>query len=119
MKKPLEIIAYQVKIGSARELVALELDGKCPARDFLTELETSNSKGFQILDGARQLYEFRTRSGIRLYCFLAGQALVFLTNGGKKNTKKEQNRDIQSAKRFFDRFEQLINQGAVLTIIEP
>lgn len=51
MKKPLEIIAYQVKIGSARELVALELDGKCPARDFLTELETSNSKGFQILDG--------------------------------------------------------------------
>ena len=141
MKKALEIIAYQVKSGSARDLVALELDGKCPARDFLTELEASNSKGFQILDGqirflsdvtnvvprgtfklldgSRQLYEFRTRSGIRLYCFLAGETLVLLTNGGKKNTKKEQNRDIQSAKRSFDRFESLIKQGAELTIIEP
>lgn len=141
MKKQLEIIAYQVKVGASRELVALELDGKCPARDFLLDLENHNAKGFQILDGqirflsdvdqvvpresfkildsSRKIYEFRTRSGIRLYCFLSGETLVFLTNGGKKNTKKEQNHDIKKAQNAYDRFSSLIQQGAALTIIEP
>ncbi|MCP5531970.1 MAG: type II toxin-antitoxin system RelE/ParE family toxin [Akkermansiaceae bacterium] len=141
MKKPLEIVAYQVKAGAARETVALQLDGECPARDFLLELAANNAKGFQILDGqiqflcdapriqpretfklldaSRQLFEFRLRSGIRLYCFLAGEALVLLTNGGKKNTKKEQNADIQRARDTYERFSELIRQGAELTIIDP
>jgi hypothetical protein len=141
VKKSLEIIAYQIKSGDARELVALELEGKCPARDFLLDLEASNAKGFQILQGqirflsdvpniaprdtfklldvSRQLYEFRTRSGIRLYCFLSGETLVLLTNGGKKNTRKEQNRDISQAKDACDSFNALLRKGAELHIIEP
>lgn len=141
MKKPLEIIAYRVKAGVAREVVALELDGECPARDYLLDLANNNAKGFQILDGqirflcdvpkvgpretfklldaSRQLYEFRLRSGIRLYCVVVGTELVLLTNGGKKNTKKEQNTDIQRARDAFDRFARLIEQGAELTIIDP
>lgn len=140
MKKPLEIIAYRVKAGVVREAVALELDGDCPAKDYLLELADNNAKGFQILDGqiqflcdvpqvgprktfklldaSRQLYEFRLRSGIRLYCVVVGSELVLLTNGGKKNTKKEQNSDIQRARSAFDRFAQLIGQGAELTIID-
>lgn len=140
MKKDLEIIAYEVQTGVARELVALELDGKCPAQDFLLDLESNNAKGFQILkgqirfladvpnvvprdtfkllDASRHLYEFRTRSGIRLYCFLAGDTIVLLTNGGKKNTKKEQNKDIRKAKQACDHFSKLIAKGAELTIIE-
>lgn len=136
----MELIAYRVKAGVAREAVALELDGHCPARDFLLELAESNAKGFQILDGqiqflcnvpqvspretfklldtSRQLYEFRLRSGIRLYCAVVEREIVLLTNGGKKNTKKEQNSDIQRARDAFDRFAQLIREGAVLTIID-
>jgi len=140
VKKDLDIVAYEVHSGIKRELVALELDGKCPAQEFLLNLETTNAKGFQILkgqirfladvqnivprdtfkllDAARQLYEFRTRSGIRLYCFLVGHTIVLLTNGGKKNTRREQNKDIQKAKQACDHFFGLINKGAELTIIE-
>ena len=138
MKKKLEITAYQVKLGAERQLITVELDGSCPALEFLKNLKQDNAKGFQILDGqmrfladvaeiiprkqfklldtTRQLYEFRQRSGIRLYCHLAGDTLVILTNGGKKNTKKEQNRDIQIAQQHFDKFKKLIDQGAVIDI---
>lgn len=138
MKKKLEILAYQVKLGSARQLIAPVLDGACPAQDFLTDLAKNNAKGFQILDGQmrfladvpdivprdrfklldtkRQLYEFKVRSGLRLYCHLADDTIVVLTNGGKKNTKKEQSRDIAAAKTLCDRFHEIIQQGAEINI---
>lgn len=92
MKNKLEITAYHIKSGVEREIVALELDKKCPAQDFLLDLKANNPKGFQILstqlrvicesrvirnrdrfkllDASRQLYEVKTRSGLRLYCFV-------------------------------------------------
>ena len=134
------IPAYQVKNGAERQIIALALDNRSPAKDFLIELYKSNPKGFQILDGQmrflcdvpeiknrqtfkildanRKLYEFHPRTGLRLYCFLADNSLVILTNGGKKNTKKEQSRDIARAKTIQDRFLELIEQGAALNIIE-
>ena len=138
MKKKLEIVAYQVKCGSARQLIAPELDGSCPALDFLRELKRDNAKGFQILDGqmrfladapkiipreqfkrldsATQLYEFRLRSGIRLYCCLFGDALVILTNGGKKNTPKEQNKDIKRAKQLSQDLREKLTKKAVIKL---
>ena len=130
-----------MKAGEVREVIALEIDGLCPARDFLIDLASHNPKGWQILssqirlsadvprlqtrdtfkllDLSRQLYEFRTRSGLRLYCFLDGDQLILLTNGGKKNTIKEQNRDIGKARACCDEFRSRVASGAVLTIIEP
>jgi hypothetical protein len=42
-----------------------------------------------------------------------------LTNGGKKNTVREQNRDIEKARTICDEFISRVASGAVLTIIEP
>lgn len=141
MKNPLELVGYLVKAGEVREVIALEIDGQCPSRDYLIDLASHNPKGWQILssqirlsadvpklqnrgtfkllDPSRQLYEFRTRSGLRLYCFLNDDQLILLTNGGKKNTIKEQDRDIGKARTFCDEFRSRVATGAVLTIIEP
>jgi hypothetical protein len=44
---------------------------------------------------------------------------VILTNGGKKNTPREQNRDIEKARRLHDEFLTLKSQGAKPIIIDP
>ena len=120
MKKGLEIRAYQVECGPKRDLVALELDGRSPAVEFLRKLKKSNAKGFQILEGhmralgavdevtprhtfkqldaSRQLYEFKVRSGIRLYCCLLGGALVILTNGGTRIHRKSRIKILEKPK---------------------
>ncbi len=76
-------------LGSLREVVPLGLHDELPGLEYLRELRRSNPKGYQILAGqiillcntpeirakttfklldfTRQLYEFRTRSGLRLY----------------------------------------------------
>jgi|GEM_PF-4864754 len=87
VKPPLEICAYLVHRGEVREVVALALHDERPGLEYLRELRRSNPKGYQILagqithlcnapairskptfkllDAIRQLYEFRTRSGLR------------------------------------------------------
>lgn len=141
MKNPIEIPLYSIHVGRVREVVALGLHGECPGLDFLRDLQRANPKGHQILSGqieflcgipwlrnretfklldpTRQIYEFRIRSGLRLYCFLDGDALVILTNGGKKNTPKEQTRDIARATRLHDEFRRLTAEGAKPVIIDP
>lgn len=124
MNKPIEIILKTLHVGSCRRVAALELEGKCPAKDFIEELAQSNAPGhnsfiarvdtisehdkyrnprtFKYLgDG---LYEFKfNKTSMRLYAFydeIEGlePQLIIATNGGKKNAKKEQNRDIERAK---------------------
>jgi hypothetical protein len=141
VKSPLEILLFSIHRGAAREVVALGLHDERPGLDYLGELRRSNPKGhqiligqirllcdvpdlrtkatFKLLDPTRQLYEFKTRSGLRLYCFADGDALVILTNGGKKNTPREQNRDIEKARRLHDEFLTLKSQGAKPIIIDP
>lgn len=141
MNKALEITLYSIHVGSVREVVALGLDGEVSGLNFLRDLRRTNPKGhqilsgqikflcetpwlrpretFKLLDAERQLYEFRLRSGLRLYCFLDGNALVILTNGGKKNTPKQQTRDIDRATRLHDEFRRLTAEGAKPVIIEP
>lgn len=141
VKFPIEIPLYLIHAGTVREVVALGLHGDRPALDFFLELKRTNPKGHQILSGQieflcnaprlypretfklldpeRKIYEFRTRFGLRLYCFLDGDALVILTNGGKKNTAKEQSRDISRAVCLHDIFHQLKSEGAKPVIILP
>lgn len=140
MKNSLEIPVYVIKKGSHRTVAALGLDGINLAQDFFDALKADNPKGFQILlgqitlvaespniprnssvfkplDQSRQLYEFKTRFGLRLYCFVDGGAVVILTNGGGKGSR--QSRDIARAMELQDKFLAMKAQGAKVKLIDP
>jgi hypothetical protein len=129
VKNPLEVILTTIHVGSARRVVTLGLDGKDLAADFLTKLARSNRPGFQMLQARVKavaehekfenqltfrhvgdgLYEFK-RPGLRLYAFydqLPGlkPQLIIATNGGTKNTKKDQDSDIARAQAQKRRYE--------------
>ncbi len=119
MKTGIEIVLNTIHVGSARRVVTLEMDGKDPAAEFLTDLAKHDARGFDFIrsrvravaehdrfeneltfrsvgDG---IYEFK-RPGLRLYAFydnLHGlqPQLIIATNGGKKN--KGQQGDIKRA----------------------
>lgn len=68
--------------------------------------EYYNTRKFKRV--AEGIYEIKV-PGIRLYCFkeqLEGMPakLIVATNGGSKNTKREQNGDIKRASAIRDRF---------------
>ncbi len=56
------------------------------------------------------IFEIKTKGGIRLYSFFTEidgidkPQLVLATNGGTKNTAKEQTRDIKEAEKIRERF---------------
>lgn len=102
-------------------MVTLGLHGDDPAYDFLLKLLTDDVNRFESLKTRIQtvsnhdhyenritfrhvgqgVYEFK-RNGIRLYAFydeIDGiDHLILCTNGGSKNTRKGQQRDINLAK---------------------
>lgn len=123
MKRAIDIKLKTLHIGDSRRVVTLDMNGKDEAYAFLKKLQKDDSQKWNALntriatvsnypnysnkltfnpvgDG---IYEFK-RPGIRLYAFYDELAeehqLILCTNGGKKNTKKEQNADIQKAKKI-------------------
>lgn len=122
----IEIVLTTIHVGSARRVVTLGLDGRDLAKEFLTDLARSDSKGFEFIrsrvravaehdrfenqitfrhvgDG---VFEFK-RPGLRLYAFydeLPGlkPQLIIATNGGRKN--KGQQTDIARAKQIRARY---------------
>lgn len=138
MKTPLEVQAYEIYSGSVRTVAALALDGADDLLDYLASLRKSNRKGYDILHGyfealcddrelhdratfkcldrATGLYEFRP-SSLRLYCFIYENTLVLLTNGGTKNNKKEQSRDIARAMQIQKKTLSRVKAGATIDII--
>jgi len=118
------------------------MNGKDPARDYLSKLRKDDAQQFNNLKTRIQavakyvqyenqqtfrhvgdgIYEFK-RKGYRLYAFyddIQGQEqLIICTNGGSKNSKKEQNADIQRALRRKNEYMENLNQtDATLTITE-
>jgi len=137
VKTQLEVIAYEIYGGSVRTVAALALDGSDDLIDYLAKLRKSNPKGYDILHGsfetlcnerafheratfkcldrATGLYEFRA-SSLRLYGFFHANTLVLLTNGGTKNNKKEQSRDIARARRIQNETLNRVKAGATIDI---
>lgn len=130
MKKSLEIILTTLHLGGARRVVTIAINGKDLAQDFIRKLRKSDRAGAELLFArikavaerenyenretfrslGSNLFEFKTRSGLRLYAFLdevenLGPQLVIATNGGKKNTAKEQNADIARARSIQERYQ--------------
>ena len=108
--------------------MTLGLEGRDLADDFLTRLARSNPKGAESIktrvqnvaeydryeneltfrDVGDGIYEFK-RPGLRLYAFydeipgLTPQ-LIIASNGGTKNSRKEQDADIAKARRLRFRY---------------
>jgi hypothetical protein len=140
VKEPLEVLAYGIYTGSIRSVAALALDGSDDLANYLASLRKSNPKGhailhgyfktlcnerelhergtFKCLDRAAGLFEFRL-SSLRLYCFVYENTLVLLTNGGTKNNRKEQSRDIDRARKIQQETLNRVKAGASIDIITP
>ena len=138
MKTPLEVRAFEIYAGPVRIVAALALDGSDDLIAYLAKLRKSNPKGhailhgyfktlchepvlhdrstFKCLDRAAGLYEFRP-SSLRLYCFVYENTLILLTNGGTKNNKKEQSRDIARAQKIQKETLDRIKAGSIIDII--
>jgi hypothetical protein len=102
-------------------VVTLGIDGKDTAREFLEKLKKNDKRNWRLLVSrignvsnfstyendqifnfvGQGIYEFK-RPGLRLYAFYdefgTEHQLILCTNGGTKNTRKEQLRDINRAK---------------------
>jgi hypothetical protein len=143
VNKELEIRLNTIHVGSARRVVTLGLDGKDHALEFLDSLAKSNRSGFEAIrarvravaernrfendrtfnnlgDG---LYEFKG-PGLRLYAFydeLPGlqPQLVIATNGGSKNTRKEQQIDFARARLLRHRYLESKPRAKIRLIILP
>lgn len=134
MKSKIDITLSTLHIGTCQRVVTLSLNGRDYAQDFLQKLHKDDYRKWRsiyaritsvanydsyenqitfrhIEDG---LFEFK-RGGLRLYAFyhsLHDQSqLILCTNGGNKNTRKQQNSDIQRA--------QFIKQQFMDAILEP
>lgn len=128
MKGAVDIIIHTLHVGQSLRVATLTINGKAPAREFLEKLRKDDSTKWRQLvarighvannpDCRNQeifkslpngIFEFK-RHGIRLYAFfdtLSGidQQLILCTNGGKKNTPRQQQRDIQKAQGIKQRY---------------
>lgn len=48
------------------------------------------------------IYELKFKSGLRVYFGFDGKEIILLLNGGNKNNKKGQSRDIEQAKKIYE-----------------
>ena len=130
MKKPLEITLKELHRGAWKSFTTLKIGKDDSVSDFLAKLAKSNPAAFNQLRATMEVIaseehfrnprkfksvgeginEIRLRSGIRLYTFTAKieglpqPQLIVATNGGKKNTSKEQQRDIKKARKIREQF---------------
>lgn len=132
VKQPLDITLKTLHVGEHWRVVTLAINGKDPAEDFLEKLHHDNKKlwkqiairiasvsnypSYQNKQTYKYLSEgiFEFKSGsLRLYTFhdkLPNDgdpiSLILCSNGGNKNTPKEQSKNIAKAleikKTYFD-----------------
>lgn len=126
----MEIILKEIHCGPWKTFTTLAIDKNDCVSEFLKDLEKSNPPAVKQLQNAMNsiasekfyrnttkfkpvgdgIFEIKTKSGIRLYTFFTEiegidkPQLVLATNGGIKNTAKEQDRDIERAERIRDQF---------------
>ena len=131
MKKAVEITMKELHVGTCKTVVSLQIDNNTELQEFLDSVIKADPAGMKRIQTAiatissvdnyvnntkyrsvseKGIYEIKT-GGIRLYCFQDRisadmPCLIIATNGGGKNTNKEQNRDIKRAAKikanYFD-----------------
>lgn len=116
----MDIQLQTLYVGSVKRVVALVIDGRNPVLEFFEDHESSNPNQLAQLRARYEsvadashfrntevfkplgdgIFEFRTRRGLRLYAFHDEGHVIIATNGGGKNTRKEQNADIRKARQL-------------------
>lgn len=124
----MEITLKELHCGSCRTVVSLQLEEDQSVNTFLAKLIASNPNAAKSLQTSMAtitsaetyhnerkfrsvgdgVYEIKV-PGIRLYCFkdeIEGLSpkLIIATNGGTKNTKREQQSDIKRASQIKGRY---------------
>ena len=119
----------ELHVGTCKTVVSMKIGENTELQDFLKRMIKSNPKAMTSLQSAmvticsEENYvndrKFKSVSepgiheikvpGIRLYCFQSRLAdgqprLIIATNGGTKNTDREQNRNIKRAAQIKDAF---------------
>jgi putative component of toxin-antitoxin plasmid stabilization module len=110
--------------GAHWHVVAFQTDGKTPTHDYLEKAKKNNEKDHDRLmarinmvadfatynndqvfnhegDG---IFAFKTRQGLRLYCFKEENRLIVTVSGSDKPKKKQQQKDIGDAKKWRSRY---------------
>ena len=68
----------------------------------LTRILVDNYFGvFKKID---DIFELKFKSGLRIYYSFDGKKLILLLNGGGKNSKRDQTKDIELAKQIFQEY---------------
>ncbi len=141
MKKAIDITLTAIHDGRCHRVVTLGIDGKDPAFSFLEKLRKDDCQKRDAIDARIRavsehetyenkltfrhvgdgVYEFK-RSGVRLYAFRdtieEHDHLIICTNGGKKNTKKQQNADIARAQKTKRTYQSLKRKPDVTLTLE-
>lgn len=128
MKPPVDITLRTLHVGECRRVVTLDINGRDLAAAYLKKLKKDDSKKWDSLNTriaavsnyleysnphtfnpvGSGIYEFK-RPGLRLYAFYDQigdeHHLILCTNGGTKNTWKEQQSDIARAKSIKAEYE--------------
>lgn len=115
----------ELHVGTCKTVVSMQIGENTDLQEFLDSMIKSNPAAMRRLQTAiatisseenyvnkrkyrstseAGIYEIKTK-GIRLYCFQDRLSddlpcLIIVTNGGTKNTDKEQTRDIKRAARI-------------------
>lgn len=120
----MDISLETVYRGSIRHVVTLEIDGKSPARDYLEEIEKIQLKEFEKLSQRIEvvantpvvrnkeifnsegdgIFAFKTSGGKRLYAFYDEGQLLIACFGADKPKKKQQQKDIDKAREWKERY---------------
>jgi hypothetical protein len=116
------LVAIKIKSGNAFSIYALEEDGKCELLEFLSGIsEKMRNKLVRYFDRTKdhglmgneeilknigdKFLEFRTRDGVRVFCFFDAGKMLICTGGYIKKRDKLDPVEIKRAKILRAKYE--------------
>jgi putative addiction module killer protein len=114
----------------AREIIIYSTkEGRTPFSEWINSLGKEyaarvSKRLLRVLSGnwgdykslGEGLFEFRFHEGMRVYFSPVGDKIILLLCGGGKNTKKDQNRDIEKAGKYLSDYWERENERQISNI---
>lgn len=80
----------------------LDLAKKTQVDVRITRILVDNN--FGMFKKLTDIFDLKFKSGLRVYYAFDGKKLIILLNGGGKNTKRDQSKDIDQAKQIYQEY---------------